>query len=496
MASIFKRDGERNYTIAYRDAKGRRREVKGTPDKKTTALIAAKFVNETALRKRGVIDQAHDQLSEAAKCPLSQHLEEFTAHMEARGCSLNHVSCTSNYIKGICNACGIDSIRELTAPRVAKFVNDLRRQGKKAGSINPKLVAVKAFSRWLWRSGRLITDPLAQISRLNAKIDRTYRRRALSDSEAMWLILAAKDGKPLEGVSGPDRAMLYRLALGTGFRANEIRSLTPESFDLDAEVPTVTIEAGYSKHRRRDVQPIRPDLMDHLRPWLKSKTPGKAVLAVGDRTADMLRADLDAARTMWLRESATAEECYDNWGSDFLADKDASDRVVDFHSLRHTFITWLARAGVSPAVAKSLARHSTITLTVDHYTHTLIGDDSAALAKLPDIETQAIAEVAELRATGSDGKVQTVGKTGPQERPQIRPQMHAKSLQSTPTPATIGMMGSAQAGGNQIRPKSIKNRRLTTADQRPPSSTAEKLVVGRAGVEPATHGFSVRCSTN
>jgi len=50
------------------------------------------------------------------------------------------------------------------------------------------------------------------------------------------------------GVAGPDRAILYRVAAGTGFRANELRSITPESFDLDADPPTAIVEAAFSKH--------------------------------------------------------------------------------------------------------------------------------------------------------------------------------------------------------------------------------------------------------
>lgn len=46
--------------------------------------------------------------------------------------------------------------------------------------------------------------------------------------------------------------------------------------------------------------------------------------------------------------------------------RDASDRVADFHALRHTFITRLVRSDVAPAVANSLARHSGPTLTMDH----------------------------------------------------------------------------------------------------------------------------------
>ena len=37
--------------------------------------------------------------------------------------------------------------------------------------------------------------------------------------------------------------MAYRLALGPGFRAKELRSMTPASFDLDSSPPTVTVTA-------------------------------------------------------------------------------------------------------------------------------------------------------------------------------------------------------------------------------------------------------------
>ncbi|MFW5690732.1 MAG: tyrosine-type recombinase/integrase, partial [Planctomycetota bacterium] len=49
--------------------------------------------------------------------------------------------------------------------------------------------------------------------------------------------------------------------------------------------------------------------------------------------------------------------------------EDDRGRVVDFHALRHTFISNLARAGVHPRNAQALARHSTIDLTMNVYTH-------------------------------------------------------------------------------------------------------------------------------
>lgn len=87
-----------------------------------------------------------------------------------------------------------------------------------------------------------------------------------------------------------------------------------------------------------------------------------------------------------------------------IAYRDDDGCVVDFHALRHTFITNLARGGVHPKVAQALARHSTITLTMDRYTHTVIGEQAEALRVLPDLPGSGENRTA-LRATGTrDGR--------------------------------------------------------------------------------------------
>ena len=59
--------------------------------------------------------------------------------------------------------------------------------------------------------------------------------------------------------------------------------------------------------------------------------------------------------------------------------------MADFHALRHTFITCLTRAGVMPAMAMKLARHKSIAVTMEYYTHVLITDERTALSKLPPL---------------------------------------------------------------------------------------------------------------
>lgn len=65
--------------------------------------------------------------------------------------------------------------------------------------------------------------------------------------------------------------------------------------------------------------------------------------------------------------------------------KDANDRYADFHALRHTFISNLARAGVHPRNAQALARHSTIDLTMNVYTHIAMEDLVSDIEAMPSV---------------------------------------------------------------------------------------------------------------
>ncbi len=58
---------------------------------------------------------------------------------------------------------------------------------------------------------------------------------------------------------------------------------------------------------------------------------------------------------------------------------------ADFHGLRHTFISELDHPDVSPKVRQSLARHSSVSLTLDTYTHPRLYSERAALDKLPKL---------------------------------------------------------------------------------------------------------------
>jgi len=243
---------------------------------------------------------------------------------------------------------------------------------------------------------------------------------------------------------GPDRAMLYRLAVETGLRASELASLTPASLDLDdLGEANVKVAAAYSKHRRDDVVPIRRDLAETLVTFLDGRPAAARLFAVPEKTAAMMRKDLAAARQAWVEEVKDPKAQKERAKSLFLVYHDASNRVADFHALRHTFITRLARSGVAPAVPKSLARHSTIVLTMDHYTHTLIGDERAALDRLPRIEPSAPEREA-ARATGTDHAVPQAADT-----PEARSAIAARRTPGPPHLASTRQHRTLDSGGRQ-----------------------------------------------
>ena len=81
--------------------------------------------------------------------------------------------------------------------------------------------------------------------------------------------------------------------------------------------------------------------------------------------------------------------------------EDNGQGKVDFHSLRHTTGTLLAASGVHPKVAQTIMRHSDINLTMSIYTHTLTGQESQAIANLPDLTQPSIKKQRAI-ATGTD----------------------------------------------------------------------------------------------
>ncbi len=134
---------------------------------------------------------------------------------------------------------------------------------------------------------------------------------------------------------------------------------------------------------------MRRDFADCIQKWLATKpdlSPNQPLFEIAERrTADMVRIDLEAARAKWIEEAKTKEERKRRETSSFRKYIDDNGHYADFHALRSTFITNLSRAAVPPKMAQTLARHSTIDLTMNTYTVLGVLDQAAAVESLPPV---------------------------------------------------------------------------------------------------------------
>jgi integrase len=322
--------------------------------------------------------------------PLDPGKKEFTLGDLAAALGIQ-----SHAVKGLVRRNGLAATGNGKARRfpreTAETLRDRLSRGTSVQTANFYLQAGKQFCRWLVKDRRMGENPLAHLQGGNVKTDRRHDRRELMEEELRSLLSATRaSGRLFRGLSGPARFALYATACGTGFRASALASLTPESFDLSAELPTVTLAARNNKSRRVKVQPLPPDVAELLRDYLRDQPLGQSVWggtwASDNKGAEMLRGDLEAA------------------GIPYAVEGPDGPLYADFHGLRHTYLTLGCRAGIDLRTLQELAGHSTPTLTA-RYSHRRLYDLAGAFEKLPNFLPGAGNgnEAAALRATGTEG---------------------------------------------------------------------------------------------
>ena len=389
MASVFKRGGSRAkgpWYIQWQDHLGRRRTMcTRTSDKATAERIAKKYEADAALRREGVVDAEAEGYCLEAKRKLTDLLVEYEAKLTANSRTERYVRETKTRLKRIFESGELALVRDLTPQALERYAAKLADAGKSARTIQAALGDAKSFTRWMAMSGKLPRDPLASVTKPSPENDRRRERRMLLPSEWPYLETATSHGPVRNGMSGSDRALLYRLAIQTGLRANELRSLRRSNVVLDATKPYVRVAAKYAKNGKTAQQFIDAELAQKLRDHLRNKLPGANLFSMPDRTklAAMVRADLEAARDTWLNErNLTPDDITHRLQSDFLAATNEAGEKFDFHSLRHSCGSWMALSGAHPKTVQTIMRHSTPVLTLNRYGHLLPGTEAAAAEKL------------------------------------------------------------------------------------------------------------------
>jgi integrase len=410
MASFRKRG--KLWYFRFTDADGVKVERKGCPDRRETERMAFEAEVEAARLRSGSLDPRDLRATKEGRRPVATHLDDFRTFLLAKGGTDKHADLTHDRCRRVvalvagASLATIDPTRsapkaererarsvvsgmvgsmrlaDLTPASVQSALAALKNGGRSLATCNHHRAAIRGFSRWACRDGRSLQDQLAGVSGYNAKEDRRHDRRTLGLDELRRLIEVTHHGKIYREMTGPDRAICYRLAVATGLRFGEIASMSRVSFAVDGpENPTVVVRAAYTKNGDPATLPLPIDLAEDLRAWLAGRSGEGPSFRLPDRGADMLKLDLAVAGIPY---------------------RDATGLVFDFHALRCQCATLLDRAGVTPRVVQKTMRHSTLELT-GKYTRPRAVDIEQAAGSLPSLRPGHPRSEAN-RATGTDGR--------------------------------------------------------------------------------------------
>jgi len=502
-SSYKDRSGKRHeiprWYVELRDHLGVRRRVPAMPDKRASEAIGRRLeeiVNcraagetlpvhltkwietveprlRTVVGRMGIIDAG----KMAAMKPLAVHVDDWKKQLADKNTTPRYVSLAVGRVRRLLKGCGFIFWSDIDAGRLAAHLATLRAGGMSAQTSNHHLTVFKGFCKWMAGDGKqAMASPVAHLKRVKVEEDRRYERRAMEPAELCRLIQAAEQGPPYRRMTGPDRAMLYRVAIGTGYRAAELRALERAHLKIYEDRPRIVLPAKHTKNRKDAWQPIRADLAEMLRGWMAGRTARRIFPTMPDRTADMLHRDLRRARARWIRETSDPAERRQRRASDFLAETDESGCVADFHGLRVSYITEIVKGGASIKEAQTLARHSVPELTMNIYTKLGLRDYVGALDALPPVAGPA--EPQRMRATG------TTDATA------------EKRLASCLAPRcrkTIKMLDPVGHKSQSIdTSKNAKNAQKTKKKGGFQGSSRKPPV----GLEPTTCGLQNRCSAN
>ncbi len=390
--AIFKRKRTKNgkviqdssYTIQFTDHNCMTRRLPGFESKRPTETLLSRIETLVSFRTAGqqpdiehqkFIDTLPNNIIEKlvkwgiitgsrinASILVDEHLKDFKQSLEDKGCSIKHITTIIPRVRNTLKTCKAACTQDISTKVIQRHISGLKvsEQTRKHYVRN-----LKQFSKWLYDTGRVSTDLLARLE--IPKVNETVRvRRALTIDEAGRLLQSAKNNRIFyQGISGYERYLIYSLALTTGLRANEIRTLTVNDFDFASH--TVTVKPRNEKNRKGVTLPLRQELSAEIMAFTADKMPTAKALIVPSRTADMIQIDLIPAKINYQTDQGFA----------------------DFHALRHTFGTSLSQNGVSPQIAQRLMRHSDPKLTQNLYTHLLVSDLRTGADKLPDYKLTA-----------------------------------------------------------------------------------------------------------
>ena len=252
---------------------------------------------------------------------------------------------------------------------IIRFRDDLRMVGRAVSSVN---VIVKKILSAPFESARKLgyipSNPVAGVDTLKDREEtRKSGRDPFSQEEVDNLVASTEQKSDWRGA--------IILAATTGLRLGDVANLTWKALDLD----TGLIQVETQKTDAIVTLPAHPDFVD----WLKTRTQGIGKAPVFPLLSSRYtggRRGLSADFRAIMKKAEIISRTVERKG------EGRTTFSKGFHSLRHTFITGLANAGIPADIRQKLAGHADAK-THAGYTHHENEIFREAIKKLPRFKT-------------------------------------------------------------------------------------------------------------
>lgn len=231
---------------------------------------------------------------------------------------------------------------------------------------------LKTFFAWCMDEGVCKHNPLEKIKK--PKLHRKEKQFLTQEQYAMLLrcieadvILKREQPEKHTNLKNGEIVWLIdviKVAVGTGLRVSELCAMRWSWINLDMGIVTVRSNNGFiTKSGHERMIPVRGEALDVLRCLHNQRNTEQDCCVFTGTGGDPLNATYVSKRFKKYVRLARLPE------------------TLSFHSLRHTFISWLIMDGVPVPVVQRLAGHADITTTMG-YAHLSPDSLSAAMDRV------------------------------------------------------------------------------------------------------------------
>ena len=247
------------------------------------------------------------------------------------------------------------------------FRNSLARAGHSASTVNTALKILRSPFHLAHRKGYIAADPCVGVGLID---DETDIEKDVFTPEQIRALVAQAQG---------DWKGAILCGYYTGLRLKDVTELRWESVDAGlTKLELVPAKTRRKKKNRKVVLPIHPEFAA----WLKKQTRGIGKAPVFPTLAGKSGGGKSGLSSMFRRimERAGIE-------GRILRERNGEGRSqssLSFHSLRHSFNSALANAGVPQEIRQKLTGHASASMN-EIYTHRDLDPLRKAVALLPKI---------------------------------------------------------------------------------------------------------------